>query len=188
MEVQRAMQEGSAYLRNGQDIAQRSPVNPDTLYMWDNQAQAIETYLANTEEAASGDKGLADLRKQLREIKKQIELKVLEFELKQEGEEIPPEPSEEETLGELVAYAQDVKALLTELEKAPLASIEHVKALDEPRTQIDNFLVESEPFVGKNKTLDAIRTRARKLKAQLETKIADVIKAWRASDVDDGDD
>lgn len=184
MEPNQALQEGQTFLRNGQDMAERSPVNADTLYMWDNQVQAIETYLANTETLAGDHDDLASLRDELRTVKRQIETKVLEFELKAEGEELPPDPTPEEQLEELKMYAQDVKELLDVLEKAKVGSLDELRELDEPRMQLDNFLVETEPFVGKDGELDQVRQRARDVKQSLDGSAKELIQAVNAADAE----
>jgi hypothetical protein len=182
MEPQQALTEGQTFLRNGQDIAQRSPVNADTLYMWDNQVQAIETFLANTEPMADDDAGLASLRTQLRDVKKQIEMKVLEFELKEEGEELPPEPTEEELIQEMKAYAAEAQELLEGLEKAKIKSLDGLRELDEPRMHLDNFLVETEPLKGKDKEIDAVRERARAIKTALDGTSQEILRAANEAD------
>jgi hypothetical protein len=185
MQVQQAVQEAQSFLRNGQDIAQRSPVNPDTLYMWDNQVQAIETFLANTEELAVDDDKLAELRKELRTVKKQIETKVLEFELKQDGQELPPEPTEQETLDELTMYGKELQPMLDELVAMKFSTMEELRGLDEARAQVDNFVVETESFRGKDADLDGYRKKARETKALVDEKVREFLKSWQANQDED---
>ncbi len=182
MEPNQALQEGQTFLRNGQDMAERSPVNADALYMWDNQVQAIETYLANTETMAGEHDDLAKLRDELRTVKRNIETKVLEFELKADGEELPPDPTPEEQLEELKMYAEDVQELLEVLEKAKVGTLDELRELDEPRMQLDNFLVETEPFVGEDGDLDQVRQRARDVKQSLDGSAKELIQAVNAAE------
>lgn len=182
MEPNQALQEGQAFLRNGKDMAERSPVNADTLYMWDNQVQAIETYLANTETLAADHDDIASLRDQLRTIKRSIETKVLKFELEAEGEELPPDPTPEEQLEELKLYAQDVEELLGVLEKAKVGTLDELRELDEARMQLDNFLVETEPLIGKDDELDTVRQRARDVKQSLDGSAKQLIQAVNAAE------
>src|SRR5687768_14861071 len=108
MQLHEALRDGPSYVRNASEIAQRSPVNAETLYMWDNQVTAIELFLAGTEDLNGQDANLTNMRKELFGLKRQIEAKVLEFELKQENQEVPPEPTEAEQLEEMKAFAMDL--------------------------------------------------------------------------------
>lgn len=188
MQLHEALRDAPAFLRNAQDTAQRNPVNPDTLYMWDNQVTAIEHFLAATEDVAKGNDDLVRMRKDLFQFKRAIEAKVLEFELKQENQELPPEPTEAEMVEDLTAYGKELQGLCKELEKVQIKTVKQLEELEEPRQQLNNFLVDSEAYLGKNPDLDGHRDAVRKARDQLEEKINTVLREWRQQDLAGGDE
>jgi len=188
MQLQDALRDAPSFLRNAQDVAQRSPVNPDTLYMWDNQVTAIEAFLANTEDLTAQNPDLARTRKELYDLKKQIQNKVLEFELKQENQEMPPEPSEEELVADMLEFGKDVEQLCKELGKAAVKSVKELDELEEPRQVVNAFLVDTEMLQGKNPQLDKVRSLAKDTRARLETRVQEIVREWRQADLAGGDD
>lgn len=188
MQIHEAVQSAPNYIRNASEIAARTPVNADTLYMWDNQVTAIELFLAETEDYNAQNPDLARMRKELWGLKKQIEAKVLEFELKQENQEVPPEPTEEEVLADLTEYSRDVLELVKELNKVTPKTLKDLQELEDPRQQLINFLVESEPLQGKSKSVDTVRLGAKKCKADLDAKCNAALKAIRQQEANEPDD
>lgn len=188
MQLQDALRDAPAFVRNAQETAQRSPVNADTLYLWDNQVTAIESFLANTEDHSGENGDLAKARKELFELKRSIQNKVLEFELKEEGQEMPPEPTEEELLADFVDYGKEMEKLAKDVAKAPLKTVKDIDELEGAREQMSSFLVDTEPHVAKDAALAKSRTLVKETRAQLEARIADLLREWRKSDVDDGDE
>ena len=188
MQIQDALRDAPSFLRNAQDTAQRTPANPDLLYMWDNQVTAIESFLANTEDLGKEHPDLATTRKTLLDLKKAIQTKVLEFELKQEGQELPPEPTEEELVEDLSEFGKDIQELCKEVAKAPVKTVKDLEELEEPRQQINAFLVDTEALVGKSPALDKIRTLAKETRKKLEDRAQEVIREWRQQDLAGGDD
>ncbi len=188
MQLQDALREAPAFLRNAQDAAQRTPSNPELLYMWDNQVTAIEAFLANTEDVAKDNPDLAKTRKELFDLKKQIQNKVLEFELKQENQELPPEPGEEELVADLSEFAKDVEKLCSELSKVALKSVKDLEELEEPRQVINGFLADTEALLGKSAPLDKVREQAKQTRQMVEERVAQILKEWRQQDLAGGDD
>src|ERR1041385_324272 len=154
MQLHEAKRDGPSYLRNAQEIAQRSPVNPETLYMWDNQVTAIEHFLAGTEDLNGQDPDLQKMRTELFTLKRQIEAKVLEFELKQENQEVPPDPSEADLVEDMTTYSKELLGIVKQLRGVQVTSFKDLQELEEPLQQFANFLVETEPLKGKNPKLD----------------------------------
>jgi hypothetical protein len=188
MQLQDALRDAPSFLRNAQDVATRSPANPDTLYMWDNQVIAIEGFLANTEDLNGQNPDLQRVRKELFDLKKQIQSKVLEFELKAENQELPPDPTEEEVVKEMLEFGKEVRQLCRELSQAQIRTVKELDELEEPRQVLNSFIVDTEPLQGKNIALDKQREAAKKTRAQLEQRISEIIKEWRQADLAGGDD
>lgn len=188
MQLQDALRDAPAFLRNAQDTAERTPTNPDGLYMWDNQVTAIEAFLANTEDLGPQSPELTKARKELLDLKKAIQTKVLEFELKQEGQDLPPEPSEDELVADLTEFGKDIEALCRELAKVTIRTVKDLEALEEPRQQINAFLADTEPLMGKNPDLDRVRATAKDAREKIEDRIAEILREWRQQDLAGGPD
>lgn len=188
MQLNEAMRDGPAYLRNAQEIAQRSPVNADTLYMWDNQVTAIEQFLASTEDLNGQSPDLAKMRTDLFGLKKQIESKVLEFELKQESQEMPPEPTEKELVEDMTAYGEEIQGLVAQLRKARVATFKDLQELEDPLQQLANFVVDTEPLQGKNPKLDEHRATAKRCREEVAALAAQKLKELQSQEGDDEQD
>lgn len=188
MQLQEAIRDAPSYLRNAQEMAQRSPVSADALYMWDNQVTAIESFLANSEDLDGQSPDLTRFRKELFSLKKQIEVKVLEFELKQENQELPPEPNESELVEDMTAYGKELQGLVKELGRARVASFKDLQELEDPIQQMANFLVDTEPLKGKNADLDRYRAAAKKCREDVAARCAAVLKELQSKEVDDEQD
>lgn len=183
MDVQEALRDAPNFLKNAEDLAQRDPANPDTLYMWDNQVVAIEAFLTNTEDVAGADGGLDEARGKLRDLKKAIQNKVLEFELKQDGEELPPEPTEDELVGDMTEFGKELAEMCVEIEKLEIDSVEKVNELEEPRQQLNAFLADTETLVGKSKDLDTSRAAIKQTRDGLELRVDELVREWRKMDL-----
>lgn len=185
MQIQEALRDAPNYLRNAQEIAQRSPVNADTLYMWDNQVTAIESFLANSEDLDGQRPDLTRVRKELFALKKQIEAKVLEFELKQENQELPPEPNESELVEDMTAYGKELQELVQQVARTSVASFKDLQELEEPLQQMANFLVDTEPLKGKGAELDRFRSAVKKCREEVAARCAVALKELQSKEVDD---
>lgn len=188
MQLHEAQRDAPSYLRNAQDIAPRKPINAETLYMWDNQVAAIDAFLAETEEIAPQDPKLADTRKELFTLRKQIQNNVLEFELKQENQELPPDPTEEELVGELTEYAHELQRSLLVLQKIKFKKRQDFERVEEPLQELAAFLVETEPLKGKNADLDKARAEIKRVRAEIDNKTRDYLKELRAKEAEEPDE
>ena len=84
MDPQRALSDGALFVKNAEEEMDRKILREDQLYFIDNQVEAIDTFLADTEDLVSnGD--VKKLRDQLREMKQKLEKKSMEFLATQEG-------------------------------------------------------------------------------------------------------
>jgi hypothetical protein len=188
MQLHEALRDAPSYLRNAQDIAPRKPINVDTLYMWDNQVAAIDAFLAETEEFAAQDPSLATTRKELFGLRKQIQNNVLEFELKQENQELPPDPTEEEVVAEMTEYARDLQKTLMILQKIKFKKRADFERVEEPLQELAAFLVETEPLKGKNPELDKYRAEVKRVRAEIDNKTRDYLKDLRSKEAEEPDE
>lgn len=188
MQLHEALRDGPSYVRNASEIAQRTPVNAETLYMWDNQVTAIELFLAGTEDLNGQDPNLTTMRKELFGLKRQIEAKVLEFELKQENQEVPPEPNEADLVEDMKAYATELLGIVKQLRNVEVKSFKDLQELEEPLQQFANFCVETEPLKGKDPKLDQNRNAIKKFRAELAQKCAVKVKELQSAEPDDDED
>ena len=151
--------------------------------------EALDTYLADTEDLSGQSPELAGLRQELRDLKKELEKKSMAFLAQQEGggdlpEDLPPE----ETAAEMVLAGREFVTMADDALKQKVTKIEHVANWEDPLATINAFLADSETYVKVNKDLPKIRTDLKERKAELEKRIRDVVGAWRQQDAAGGDD
>jgi hypothetical protein len=188
MEAAKVLAEGETFIRNAEDALARPVLNPDQLYVYDNQVEVIDTFLADTEEGQDQSADIAALRARLRGIKEQLEKKIIEVEMKAEGIEGPPEdvpPQElaaafEETAPELAAEAD--KAL-----KKNISNVEKIHEWEEPLAAINGFLADSEPLA-KYGNLTKVRQDMKQRKVALQGRIQSLLQEWRQQDLAGGED
>lgn len=187
MDPQRALQEGEVFVKNAEEVLARPIAGPDQLYVWDNQVEVIDTFLADTEDLAGESGDLQALRGRLRGIKEQLERKILEVEAKAEGLE---PPGEDATPEELVATFEEAgPELLAEADgalKKSVASVEKLHVWEEPLAAINAFLADSEPLQHRGK-LGALRRELKARKAELRARIDSLLKEWRQADLAGGE-
>lgn len=182
MDLHQALREGPGFVRNAEDSLNRNITNPDLLYMWDNQVVVADTFLADTEPYAAEDAELATLRSTLRDLKKQIERKVVEFEATQEGEEPPEDPPAEEQLADLKEVGGEIAAMADDAIKQDIKDTKGLPTLEDAIGIVNGFLADSEPFSG-DKQLAKMREAVRKRKAQIDDRIRTIQAEWRAADI-----
>lgn len=185
MDLAKALREGPTFVRNAEDSLQRNITNPDLLYMWDNQVAVIDSYLADTEVLDGESSELTDLRGKIRDLKKQLERKVMEFEAQQEGEEVPDEPPEEELIEDFKMVAGDILGMADEAIGAGVKDVSGLPALEDPRDLLNGFLADSEPYKH-DKELAKVRDEARQRKETLDARIRDITEDWRRKDMAEG--
>ncbi len=188
MQLHEALRDGPSYVRNASEIAQRTPVNVETLYMWDNQVAAIDAFLAETEPFANDDPNLAKTRQELFGLRKQIQNNVLEFELKQENQEMPPDPTEEELIGEMTEYGKELQQTLMVLQKIKFKKRQDFERVEEPLAELAAFLVETEQLKGKNPELDKYRAEVKRVRAEIDSKTRDYLRELRAKEAEEPDE
>ena len=188
MEAQRALADGAMFVKNAEEEMDRKILREDQLYFIDNQVEALDTFLADTEDL-NGNPDVKALRDQLRDLKGKLEKKVLEWLATQEGggdlpEDLPPE----ETAADMVAAGAEIVDMADTALKSKVKGVEDVSTWEEPLAAVNGFLADSEVFVAHHPQLQAVRAEVRTRKLELQKRIADVVSAWRASDLAGGDD
>ncbi|MBI4393101.1 MAG: hypothetical protein HY556_04785 [Euryarchaeota archaeon] len=187
MEVERLLVDGETYVKNAEEALERVIINADQLYVWDNQVEVIDTFLADTEDISGGDPKIGDLRSKLRELKTRIEKKSAEFLAKAEGQELPEDPPEDEAVAEFESFGADFLKMANDALKAKVKDVSELPDWEEPLAIINSYLADSEPYAGKGK-LPKIRTDLKAKKAELATKIRDIVEKWRQQDMAGGED
>ena len=187
MDLQRALRDGPAYVRNAEDAIARNIPNADLLYMWDNQVNAIDGYLANTEPLNGESGDLSKLRDTLRDLKKKLELKLMEFEAKAEGVEVPEEPPAADVIEDLKAVVEDILGMADDALKRKVKDVRELSMYEDPRDLCHGFLADSEPYKS-DQALAKAREDVRKRKLDLDARITAIEEEWRKKDLESGDD
>lgn len=188
MDLQRALQDGEQFIKNAQDEMERKILREDQLYFIENQVEAIDVYLADTEDLQATSAPLKDLRDRLRTAKQGLEKKSMEFLAQQEGSDLPEDLPPAEMASDLVAYGKEFLQMADEALKSKVDKIDKLPQWEEPLTTINSFLADSEIYVPHAKDLPKVRDQLKTRKRELEKRIQDVVSAWRASDVAGGDE
>lgn len=187
MDSQRALTDGQMFVKNAEEEMDRKILREDQLYFIDNQVEALDTFLADTEELAS-DGTVKALRDQLRDLKAKLEKKSMEFLATQEGSELPEDSPPKEMAEAMVAYGKDFIEMADEALKTKVSKIDQVAAWEDPLATLNSFLADSEILVPLHPPLAKIRTEVRARKVELQKRIHDVVGAWRQSDSSGGDE
>jgi hypothetical protein len=187
MDVQEALRQADAHLKNAQELAPRPVGKEELLYMWDNQITALDNFLADTE--ALPDPAFKAKRAELRAVKRQLTDSVVAFEAQQAGEEVAKEePSEQEWVE---SYKEQAGQMVELVKEAMGEKVEDVKDLvkwEEPLAVINGYLADSEPFQEKDRDLRKARSVVRMARKDLKARIEDVFNQWRKSDLASGRD
>jgi len=185
MDPQRALADGALFVKNAEEEMDRKILREDQLYFIDNQVEAIDTFLADTEDLVSnGD--VKKLRDQLREMKQKLEKKSMEFLATQEGGELPEDSPPQEMAEAMVQYGKEFLEMADEALKTKVKAIDQVAAWEDPLATLNSFLADSETLVTLNPQLKKVREDVRARKMELQKRIADVVGAWRQSDLAGG--
>ena len=186
LDAQRALADGAQYVKNAEEEMDRKILREDQLYFIDNQVEALDTFLADTEEL-NGNAQVEAMRQQLRDLKGKLEKKVLEWLATQEGggdlpEDLPPA----ETAADMVEAGAEIIKAADDALKSKVKGVEDVAAWEEPLAAVNSFLADSEVFVPHHPKLAKVRADVRSRKVELQKRIADVVSAWRQSDLSGG--
>jgi hypothetical protein len=191
MEVQEALRQADAHLKNAQELAGRPVGKEELLYMWDNQITALDNFLADTESVP--DPAFKAKRGELRDVKKKLTDAVVAFEAQAAGE--PPaegEPSEEEWIESYLEQSGEMLQLVKEALSQDIKDVKDLVQWEEPLAVINGFLADSEPYQEKSHDLRKARSKVRLARKDLKASIDKVFLQWkqmdRASGADDDDE
>lgn len=187
MDPQRALADGALFVKNAEEEMDRKILREDQLYFIDNQVEAIDTFLADTEDLVSNGE-VKKLRDQLRELKQKLEKKSMEFLATQEGGELPEDSPPQEMAEAMVQYGKEFLEMADDALKTKVKGIEQVAAWEDPLATLNSFLADSETLVQLNPALKKVREDVRARKNELQKRIQDVVGAWRQSDLAGGDE
>jgi hypothetical protein len=185
VDAARALADGQMFVKNAEEEMDRKILREDQLYFIDNQVEALDTFLADTEELA-GDHAVKALRDQLRDLKAKLEKKSMEFLAQQEGSELPEDSPPAEMAEAMVAYGKDFIEMADEAIKTKVSKIDQVAAWEDPLATLNSFLADSEVLVPLHPPLAKVRQEVRARKMELQKRIHDVVGAWRQSDLAGG--
>lgn len=183
MDVQEAIRQAEAHLKNAQELAGRPVGKEELLYMWDNQITALDNFLADTE--AVPDPAFKAKRSELRDVKKKLTDSVVAFEAQAEGGAAEPpgdEPSKEEWVQVYLEQAQDMVALVKEALQDKVKAVQDLSKWEEPLAVVNGYLADSEPFQDANRDLRKARSVVRMARKDLKASIDDVFAKWKAAD------
>lgn len=188
LDLARALADGETFIKNAEEAMERKVLREDQLYIWDNQVEVLDTYLADTEDVEKSSPELKTMRDKLRDYKKQLERKSMEFLAQQDKEPLPEDAPPEEEAAMIVESGKDLLKEADKVLKKNISKIEDVGEWEEPLVWVNSWLADSETFVVHSKDLGPLRSQMRDRKRELEKRIADVVGAWRASDLAGGEE
>ena len=188
MEVQEALRQADAHLKNALELVGRPVGKEDLMYMWDNQVTALDNFLADTE--IVNDAKFKEARTQLREAKKKLTDAVVAFEAQAAGEEVPKgdEVPQEEQILSYIEMAQDMVGLAKEALAESVKDVKDLVKWEEPLAVINGYLADSEPYQEMNRDLRKARSMVRMARKDLKNRIEDVFNQWRKQDLAGGRD
>lgn len=186
LDAQRALADGAAFVKNAEEEMDRKILREDQLYFIDNQVEALDTFLADTEEL-NGNAPVEAMRQQLRDLKGKLEKKVLEWLATQEGGgELPEDLPPAETAADMVEAGAEIIKMADDALKTKVKSIEEVTTWEDPLAAVNSFLADSEVYVQHNQKLVKVRADVRSRKMELQKRIADLVQDWRQRDLAGG--
>lgn len=165
---------------------ERKILREDQLYFTENQVEALDAYLADTEDLAPASPQLAELRNQVRAAKVALEKKNIEFMASQEGGELPEDLPEAEMAAALTEYGREFLGLARAAVRTQVKAVSQLPEWEDPLTTIKSFLADSEPYMHASPDLMKVRNTLKDYKRELEKRIADVVQAWRQADLTGG--
>jgi hypothetical protein len=181
MEVQEALRQAEAHLKNAQELAGRPVGKEELLYMWDNQITALDNFLADTESVP--DPTFKAKRGELRDIKKKLTDAVVAFEAQAAGEGAPEgEPTEQEWIESYLEQAGEMIQLVKEALADRVKDVKDLPKWEEPLAVVNGYLADSEPFQEKSHDLRKARSKVRLARKDLKASIDQVFTEWKKQD------
>ena len=181
MEVQEALRQADAHLKNAQELAGRPVGKEELLYMWDNQITALDNFLADTESIP--DPGFKAKRGELRGVKKTLTDAVVAFEAQAAGETPGDEaPTETEWVESYIEQAGEMIQLVKEALSEKVKDVKDLPQWEEPLAVVNGYLADSEPFQEKSHDLRKVRSKVRLARKDLKASIDQVFTQWKQQD------
>ncbi|MFO1532664.1 MAG: hypothetical protein ABR562_03040 [Thermoplasmatota archaeon] len=181
MEVQEALRQADAHLKNAQELAGRPVGKEELLYMWDNQITALDNFLADTESVP--DAAFKAKRTELRGVKKTLTDAVVAFEAQAAGETPGEgEPTEAEWVESYLEQAGEMIQLVKEALGEKVKDVKDLPQWEEPLAVVNGYLADSEPFQEKSHDLRKARSKVRLARKDLKASIDQVFTQWKAAD------
>lgn len=187
MDVDQLLVEGDRYKKNAKDALDRKVKGEEDLYIWQNQVEVLDTYLADTEDLADDHPEVAEKRTELRELKDELDQRLTAFLAEQEGEEVPPSPPAEVEAEDLALAGREL--IIPEADAALDAEVNDVEEMDrweEPLRILKSYLADSEPYEEHHPDLPKVREQAKARKRALEERIDNLVSSWREEDMAKG--
>jgi len=181
MEVQEALRQAEAHLKNAQELAGRPVGKEELLYMWDNQITALDNFLADTESVP--DPQFKAKRNELRGVKRTLTDAVVAFEAQAAGETPGDgEPTEAEWIESYLEQAPEMIQLVKEALSEKIKDVKDLPQWEEPLAVVNGYLADSEPFQDKSHDLRKARSKVRLARKDLKGAIDAVFTQWKAAD------
>lgn len=187
LDAARALADGALFVKNAEEEMDRKILREDQLYFIDNQVEALDTFLADTEHLV-GSGEIKALREQLRDLKGKLEKKSMEFLAQQEGGDLPEDLPPAEMAEAMVEYGKEFLEMADQAMKAKVKGIEDLEKWENPLATLNSFLADSEVLVAHHPPLAKVRAEVRARKEELQKRIQDVVTEWRARDLAGGDE
>ncbi len=188
MDVDQLLVEGDRYKKNAKDALDRTVKGEEDLYIWQNQVEVLDEYLANTEDLVDDHPDLAEKRGELRELKDELDQRVTAFLAEQAGEEVPPRPPAEVEAEDLALAGKEL--IVPEADTALDAEVSNVEEMDrweEPLRILNSYLADSEPYEEHHPDLPKVREQVKARKRALEERIENLVSSWREEDMSQAD-
>lgn len=183
-DVAELITDGERYRKNAEDALDQNVDSEDELYIWQNQVEVCDTFLADTEDLAPENAELAELRDDIRDLKDRLEQKIIEWSAQQAGEEVPEEPPDEIVAQEFVEFADEFLRDIDEAIETEVTDIDDIENWEAPLGMVNSFLADSEPYEGAHPELEDVRQRVKERKEVLEHRIDNVVSEWREEDME----
>ncbi|MDX1610821.1 MAG: hypothetical protein R3185_00535 [Candidatus Thermoplasmatota archaeon] len=156
-----AVHAGQVYIKNAEDALDQKVIREDQLYKWENQLQAIDEFLADTEDMDHSE-DLAQVRGDAREKKTALEANIADF-FDQPVEHDDPEANIEALLGVGVEI------------------IEEAEKIEVPLLAVKGWLADTEPY-DEHPVMGQARKDMKSAKFALEERLASLVEEWKQND------
>lgn len=178
---EQAVQSGEVYIKNAEDALGQKVIREDQLYIWENQLQAIDEFLADTEDMDGSEK-LSDVRGEARACKVKLERSIAEF----FDEPVEDEDPATNAVALLAVGADLIEEAETALKRA-VKTREDSEVLDDALIAVKQWLADTELLAG-NEVMQQARSDMKVVKTGLEDRVEDIAKQFAEADDGKGDD